>query len=59
MAESIAELRRLCQTQTALTDSFYVKHVARKCSIYLTSLLIRTPISANQRKPWSMTVLKI
>jgi hypothetical protein len=48
MSESIAELRARCQAPAAGTDTFYTKHVARRLSIHLTRLVLRTPMSANQ-----------
>ena len=47
MAETIAQLRERCQEMMYPTDSLYVKY-CRKISIYVTSLLVRTPITANQ-----------
>ena len=46
--ESIAQLRARCQGPARGTDSFWMRRVGRTCSIYLTSLLIKTPMSANQ-----------
>ena len=43
--ESIEDLRKICQTKT--NEPFLTPFV-RKGSIYITSVLIRTPISANQ-----------
>ncbi len=47
--ESIAELRKICQT-TAQKDrsNVYMRYVSRSLSIYLTRLLIPTPVTANQ-----------
>lgn len=46
MVESIKQLRVICQSTKA--ESGYLKHVARKISIYITKLLLYTPITANQ-----------
>jgi hypothetical protein len=47
--ESIAELRKICQT-TAKKDrsNWYMRHVSRFFSIYLTRLLLPTPTTPNQ-----------
>jgi|GEM_PF-918081 len=47
--ESIAELRKICQT-TAQKDrsNVYMRYVSRFFSIYLTRLLLPTPVTANQ-----------
>lgn len=47
--ESIAELRNICQT-TAKKDrsNWYMRHVSRFFSIYLTRILLPTPTTPNQ-----------
>lgn len=47
--ESIAELRNICQT-TAKKDrsNWYMRHVSRFFSIYLTRILLPTPATPNQ-----------
>lgn len=45
--ESIKELREICQGPRRDTDSWHMKHIARKPSIYITWALLHTPISAN------------
>ncbi len=46
--ESTKELRRICQGPRKDSDSWHMKHIARKPSIYITWLLLHTSISANQ-----------
>jgi phosphatidylglycerophosphate synthase len=43
------ELRTICQTsESSLHDGIYAKLVARRISLYITNLLIKTPITPNQ-----------
>ena len=44
--ESIKELRVICQS--GHESSGYIKHVNRRISIYITKLLLHTPITGNQ-----------
>ena len=46
MVESISELRKICQKQ--VPDPDFRRRVTRYFSIYLTKLLLYTPITANQ-----------
>lgn len=46
--ESIKELRQICQGPRKNLDSWHMKYIGRKPSIYITWLLLHTPISANQ-----------
>lgn len=50
---SIKELRKICQDRPDKHD-FYMWAVARKVSIYLTWLFIRTPITPNQITSFSI-----
>lgn len=57
MRESMAELRRLCQETRHAPDawySWYSDRLMRKFSIYLTWLIIRSPLTANQVTLFSM-----
>lgn len=46
---SVKELRKICQTaESAKHDSILGRYFGRKLSIYLTHVLLHTPISANQ-----------
>jgi phosphatidylglycerophosphate synthase len=44
----IKELRQICQTPVQDQDPFYGRFFSRKISIYVTKVLLYTPISANQ-----------
>ena len=48
MAESIKELRRICQEPTKNTDSWYYRNFPRRISIYFTKILLITGFTANQ-----------
>lgn len=43
--ESIKILREICQAPRRNTDNWHMKHIARKPSIYITWLLLHTPIT--------------
>lgn len=45
--ESIKILREICQASRKETDNWHMKHISRKPSIYITWLLLHTPITAN------------
>lgn len=48
MVETPRELRKICQSVPSASSSWYVINVQRRLSIYITWLLLHTPISANQ-----------
>lgn len=45
--EGIKELRKICQAPRASADNWHMKHIARAPSIYITWLLLHTPLSAD------------
>jgi len=45
--ETIKELREICQAPRKGTDDWHKKYISRKISIYITWLLLHTPIRAN------------
>lgn len=44
--ESIKRLREICQLPRKNVDNWHMRHIARKPSIYITWVLLRTPLTA-------------
>ncbi len=46
--ESIGELKKLCRKEPSANQIWFPKYIGRPISIYITRLLLYTPITANQ-----------
>ena len=53
--ESINELKKICQDSKTEAEDWYCINVCRKITIYITKLLLYTPITANQVTLLSIT----